>query len=259
MLNSGAEGNFISHTFATKSNISLIRKNRPYPLRTVDGSASSYDKGWIRVETEPAKLTIGKHVEKITLDVTSILGHDIILGIPWFEAHEPHIKWKERTVAFPNKECAKHLATARRTPTDKSSQSQSQKSENQSQERQSRQSRNDPVDVKEISYAAVQRMRRRGEGVYTLYLKPSREIEQKIIARMRRGLYLKDNNIPKLVGGDCPQRTNQKHYGRPTRGKPILIGIAISEKTYGELGGIIRPNINKLAPIPELETVPQEF
>lgn len=45
MLNSGAEGNFISHTFATKSNISLIRKNRLYPLRTVDGSASSYDKG----------------------------------------------------------------------------------------------------------------------------------------------------------------------------------------------------------------------
>lgn len=123
ILNSGAEGNFISHTFATKSNISLIRKNRPYPLRTVDGSASSYDKGWIRVETEPAKLTIGKHVEKITLDVTSILGHDIILGIPWFKAHEPHIKWKERTVTFPNKECAKHLATARRTPTDKSSQS----------------------------------------------------------------------------------------------------------------------------------------
>lgn len=45
ILNSGVEGNFISYTFATKSNISLIRKNRPYPLRTVDGSASSYDKG----------------------------------------------------------------------------------------------------------------------------------------------------------------------------------------------------------------------
>lgn len=92
MLDSGAEGNFISYTFATRNNIQLTRKDRPYPLRTVDGSASSYDKGWIRVETEPIKLTIGKHVEKITLDVTSIPGHDIILGIPWFEAHEPYIK-----------------------------------------------------------------------------------------------------------------------------------------------------------------------
>lgn len=129
MLDSGAEGNFISHTFATRNNIKLTRKDRPYPLRTVDGSASSYDKGWIRVETEPAKLTIGKHVEKITLDVTSILGHDVILGIPWFKAYEPYIKWKEGAITFPNKGCARHLATARRIPTDKSSQSQSQKSE----------------------------------------------------------------------------------------------------------------------------------
>ncbi|EKG14470.1 Retroviral aspartyl protease, partial [Macrophomina phaseolina MS6] len=225
MLDSGAEGNFISHIFATQNNIRLTRKDHPYSLKIVDGSAASYDKEQIRVETEPAKLTIGKYVEKITLDVTSIPGHDIILGIPWFKTHEPHIRWKERTVTFPNEKYARHLTTARRTPTVKK----------------------DPLDIQKISIDALNRMRNRGEKAYTIFVKTSLEHEQKILARITRGLRQKDKDVPKPVGGDCPQRT-KKQYPDSNH------NVTTNKRLVGNRSALRTRRLNKLEEAPKIET-----
>ena len=146
--------------------------------------------------------------------------------------------------------------------------------------------------VQEISLAAIRRMKRRGDKVYHLHLRPSAEMEQRIIARMQRltGPPAEDNS-PKSVGGDCPQRIHARYtnaadvptmlrqnisptcnsakrertlHGHPTGGKPIPTGNLASEKTHRELGGEIRPEEKTTTPeeqpsLPEMASVPKEF
>lgn len=92
MIDSGASGNFISHTFVIKHGLRFTAKDEPYRLSTVDGSAADYGDGWIRMETEQTNIVIGNHKENIALDITKMPSHDIILGIPWLRTHEPYIR-----------------------------------------------------------------------------------------------------------------------------------------------------------------------
>ncbi len=41
----------------------------------------------------PLELCIGKHTEKIVLNIISTPHHPIILGLSWLEAHNPIIDW----------------------------------------------------------------------------------------------------------------------------------------------------------------------
>lgn len=275
MIDSGASGNFISHAFVIKDGLRFTAKDEPYRLSTVDGSASSYGDGWIRIETEQTKLTIGNHKERIALDVTKTPNHDIILGIPWLRTHEPHIHWRTGKITFPSQDCVHHLASAKRNrptescqepgavksePESQSQKSQSQKSQNSSQS-QSRQNQEDPVEVQEISLAALQRMRRRGERAFTVYVKPSQEAEQKILARMQRTDPKRDCETPKLIGGDCSRRVSREYDARQ-RNPSAATAIShrgIAAVRHGDQDGEVRPTTNESAPIPELETVPQEF
>ena len=225
-------------------------------------------------------MSIANHKEKINLDVMKIPGHDIILGMPWLKTHAPYINWRTEEITFPDEQCTKHLATAKRTSQtpetrararsqSQESQSESQKPEVQSAEQRPGVEASSSARVQEISLAAIRRMRRRGDKVYHLHLRPSTEMEQRIIARMQRptGPPAEDNSL-KSVGGDCPQRIHARYtnaadvptmlrqnisptcnsakrertlHGYPTGGKPIPIGNLASEKTYRELGGKIRP------------------
>ncbi|RYO82879.1 hypothetical protein DL762_006400 [Monosporascus cannonballus] len=100
MIDSGAEGNFISPAAAEKHQIPWKYKLKSYKLRTVDGSLSTYENGRVLRETEELPVQIQGHQERVSLDIADISGHDIILGMPWLCSSNPRIDWKKRTLSW---------------------------------------------------------------------------------------------------------------------------------------------------------------
>jgi dUTP pyrophosphatase len=50
-------------------------------------------------------LCIGSHEEGLTLDVAPIRQHQIILGLPWLEAHDPEVTWSMGHIRFGSHYC----------------------------------------------------------------------------------------------------------------------------------------------------------
>jgi len=85
LVDSGATSSFIDQTFVTQHNIPVVKKSTPVPVEVIDGRTIAF--GAITHETTPLELCIGKHAEKIVLNVISTPHHPVILGLPWLEAH----------------------------------------------------------------------------------------------------------------------------------------------------------------------------
>jgi len=98
LLDSGAQGNFISHTFVEENRIPWQLKDEPYRLHTVDGTPVSHGNGRVTMETRPGMMQIDEHRETIRMDITDTARHDIILGIPWLREHNPQVDWKSNKV-----------------------------------------------------------------------------------------------------------------------------------------------------------------
>ncbi len=56
-------------------------------------------------ETVPLSLVFQKHHEEIVLDVLPTARHDIVLGTPWLERHNPSIDWITRVLKFERCSC----------------------------------------------------------------------------------------------------------------------------------------------------------
>jgi len=72
----------------------------------VDGERS--EKGPV-THFNPVILTTGRNEEPIALDITNV-GHDIILGKPWLDKHDPTIRWKDSTLTFDSPYCQEHCS-----------------------------------------------------------------------------------------------------------------------------------------------------
>ncbi|KAI1869633.1 uncharacterized protein JN550_005614 [Neoarthrinium moseri] len=94
LLDSGAQGNYISPKVVNKYRIPWKEKDAPYQLRTVDGEFVTYGNGTVDMETDHLPVTISDHAEKLTCDITDISGYDMILGIPWLRASNPRVNWR---------------------------------------------------------------------------------------------------------------------------------------------------------------------
>jgi hypothetical protein len=103
LVDSGATSSFIDQTFVIQHNIPAIKKSTPVPVEVIDGRTIT--SGAITHETTPLELYIGKHTEKIVLNIISTPHHPIILGLPWLEAHNPIIDWRSRTLTFSAQWC----------------------------------------------------------------------------------------------------------------------------------------------------------
>jgi hypothetical protein len=109
LVDSGATSSFIDQTFVAQHNIPVVKKSTPVPVEVIDGRTIT--SGAITHETTPLELCIGKHTEKIILNIISTPHHPIIIGLLWLEAHNPIIDWRSRT---PHLQCTTvHLS---RTP-----------------------------------------------------------------------------------------------------------------------------------------------
>jgi len=89
LVDSGATSSFIDQTFVAQYNIHVVKKFAHVPVEVIDGRTIA--SGAITHKTAPLELRIGKHAEKIILNIISTPHHPIILGLPWLEAHNPII------------------------------------------------------------------------------------------------------------------------------------------------------------------------
>ena len=90
MIDSGANQNYVSTQIAEKLKVYRETRPVPYPLTMADGSTT----GWVRERLHQIQLTIGKHNEKISLDITALPKYDVVLGIVWLHDYNPKIDWK---------------------------------------------------------------------------------------------------------------------------------------------------------------------
>jgi hypothetical protein len=112
LLDSGAQGNYISRTAADRAGLSPRYKKNPYPLRVANGEPMpGEDK--VTLEVRGAPIRLQHHEEKLDLDILGTAAHDVILGLPWLRKHNPHIDWAERTLRFDGCRCG----TTTRHPT----------------------------------------------------------------------------------------------------------------------------------------------
>lgn len=104
MIDSGASGNFINPKTVIKHTIWTRVKGKPYRLTVANGS--DIGKEGIEIETIELEMTTqGRHFEMISFDVAPIGNHDIILGMPWMQQHNPSIDWADETIEFDRCRC----------------------------------------------------------------------------------------------------------------------------------------------------------
>ena len=80
LIDPGATANFISENTAKKHKIKKHNKTDPYSLAAYNDQTVTYNGGWVDKETENVKLLIDTHEEEISLDITDLGKHEIILG-----------------------------------------------------------------------------------------------------------------------------------------------------------------------------------
>lgn len=94
MIDSGAQGNFISPNLVNKLRLPWKEKDEPYRLTTVEGHAVKYGQGVVDMEVAQLPIDIQGTKHHVTLDITVISKHDVILGIPWLRASNPRVNWR---------------------------------------------------------------------------------------------------------------------------------------------------------------------
>jgi hypothetical protein len=70
------------------------KKDEPYRLQTVEGELVEYGAGIIDTEVAQLPMNICGKIHYLTLDITEISTHDVILGIPWLRASNPRVNWR---------------------------------------------------------------------------------------------------------------------------------------------------------------------
>ena len=100
LLDTGATGSskgYISPEFAESAKLPLTPLPYPIPVYNVDGTLNA--SGSIKY-TCTTNLTIGDHVETITLRVTNTGSSNVILGLEWLRLHNPLVDWKTCKLYF---------------------------------------------------------------------------------------------------------------------------------------------------------------
>ena len=96
LLDSGANSCFMDREFALSQNILLNKLPSPVAVGVIDGRPiASRD---IVEESEPIRIVLGDLASIISFIIIRSPEHPIVLGLPWFELHNPKIDWMKRTI-----------------------------------------------------------------------------------------------------------------------------------------------------------------
>ena len=91
LLDSRATGLFMSKRLVAREGFKLDKLEKLLKVRNVDGSNNSGRA--ITYEAE-ANMYYKGHVERVKIDVCKLGAVDVILGIPWLQAHNLEINWE---------------------------------------------------------------------------------------------------------------------------------------------------------------------
>ena len=53
-------------------------------------------------------MAVGNHSKTLTFNVALLGGHNIVLGLPWLQQHNPQLYWSSGKVMFSSDYCEKH-------------------------------------------------------------------------------------------------------------------------------------------------------
>ena len=95
LLDSGATGMLIDRKIVAKHGFRLQKLERPVTVRDVNGMNNST--GAITYQVE-VNVYYKSHVERMRMDIYNLGKTEVILGIPWLQAHNPEINCKTREV-----------------------------------------------------------------------------------------------------------------------------------------------------------------
>ena len=91
LLDSGVTEMFINKKMAAKHGFRLQKLKRPVAVRNVDGTNNS---GGAITHQVKVNMYYKSHVERMRMDVCDLGKTNVILGMPWLQAHNPEINWK---------------------------------------------------------------------------------------------------------------------------------------------------------------------
>ena len=111
MTDSGATSDFMNPAYAMKHNLPIKKKKYPETLELADGSPA----GEI-THTATVNLLIDQHLERITLQLSTLAHYDIILGKSWLKRHNPMIDWRRDTITFADPFCQENCLPTSVTP-----------------------------------------------------------------------------------------------------------------------------------------------
>ena len=93
----------------------ILLRNLPCPASVIVIDGRPIESGDIVEESEPIRVVLGSFACVISFNIISSPEHPVILGLPWFELHNPEIDWKNRAINdFPLKSESKCLVTTNR-------------------------------------------------------------------------------------------------------------------------------------------------
>ena len=91
LLDSGAMGMFMDKKMAARHGFRLQKLERPVIVRNVDGTNNSREAITHQVEVN---VYYKNHVERMKMNICDLGRTDVILGMPWLQAHNLEINWK---------------------------------------------------------------------------------------------------------------------------------------------------------------------
>jgi len=91
LLDSSATGMFMDKRTVAKHGFMLEKLERPIIVRNMDRTNNSGEAITHQVE---ANMYYKGHIERRRMDVCDLGKTEVILGMPWLQAHNPEINWK---------------------------------------------------------------------------------------------------------------------------------------------------------------------
>ena len=96
LLDSGANSCFMDREFALAHRIILQKISHPISVSVIDGRCIA--SGDIVEESESIRVVLGSLACNISFNIIASPEHPVILGLPWFELHNPEIDWRKRVI-----------------------------------------------------------------------------------------------------------------------------------------------------------------
>jgi len=95
LLDSSATGMFMDKKMTAKHGIKLQKLERLVTVKNIDGTNNS---GGAITHQVKVNVYYKNHIERMRMDVCNLGRTDIILGMPWLQAHNPEINWETEEV-----------------------------------------------------------------------------------------------------------------------------------------------------------------